>query len=57
MIETSNFEKAYNHFKINNQLMNESYGKGVNEKSFIELVTQRINFLKILISIDGSNIS
>ena len=44
--QTSNFEKAYNHFKINNQLMNESYGKGVNEKSFIELVTQRINFFK-----------
>ena len=44
--QTCNFEKAYNHFKINNQLMNESYGKGVNEKSFIELVTQRINFFK-----------
>ena len=44
--QTSNFEKAYNHFKINNQLMNESYGKGVNEKSFIELVTQRIKFFK-----------
>ena len=42
----NNFEKAYNHFKINNQLVNESYGKGVNEKSFIELVTQRINFFK-----------
>ena len=43
---TNDFEKAYNHFKINNQLVNESYGKGVNEKSFIELVTQRINFFK-----------
>ena len=43
---TNNFEKAYNHFKINNQLVNESYGKGVNEKSFIELVTQRIKFFK-----------
>ena len=44
--QTNNFEKAYNHFKINNQLINESYGKGVNEKSFIELVTQRIKFFK-----------
>ena len=43
---TNDFEKAYNHFKINNQLVNESYGKGVNEKSFIELVTQRIKFFK-----------
>ena len=43
---TNNFEKAYNHFEINNQLVNESYGKGVNEKSFIELVTQRIKFFK-----------
>ncbi|MDB9759277.1 sulfotransferase [Candidatus Pelagibacter sp.] len=43
---TNNFEKAFNHFKINNQLVNESYGKDVNEKSFIELVTQRINFFK-----------
>ena len=41
---TNDFEKAYTHFKINNQLFNESYGKDVNEKSFIELVTQRIKF-------------
>ena len=40
------FEKAYNHFKINNQLVNESYGKDVDEKSFIQLVTKRIEFFK-----------
>ena len=40
------FEKAYNHFKINNQLVNESYGKNVDEKSFIQLVTKRIEFFK-----------
>ena len=44
--QTNDFEKAYNHFKINNQLVNESHGKGINEKSFIELVTQRIKFFK-----------
>jgi tetratricopeptide (TPR) repeat protein len=43
---TNDFEKAYNHFKINNRLVNEAYGRGVNEKSFIELVTQRIKFFK-----------
>ena len=43
---TNDFEKAYNHFKINNQLVNELYGKDVNEKSFIELVTQRTEFFK-----------
>mgnify|MGYP003949665713 FL=1 len=43
---TNDFEKAYNHFKINNQLVNEAYGRGVNEKSFIELVTQKIKFFK-----------
>ena len=43
---TNDFEKAYNHFKINNQLVNEAYGKGVNERSFIELVTKRIKFFK-----------
>jgi len=43
---TNDFEKAYNHFKINNQLVNEAYGKGVNERSFIELVTQKIKFFK-----------
>ena len=42
----NNFDKAYDHFKINNQLVNETYGKDVNEKSFVELVTQRINFYK-----------
>ena len=40
------FEKAYNHFKINNQLVNESYGKDVDEKSFIKLVTKRIEFFQ-----------
>ena len=43
---TNDFEKAYNHFKINNQLVNEAYGKGVNERSFTELVTKRIKFFK-----------
>ncbi|MDA7489920.1 sulfotransferase [Candidatus Pelagibacter ubique] len=43
---TNDFEKAYNHFKINNQLVNEAYGKGVNERSFVELVTKRIKFFK-----------
>ena len=43
---TNDFEKAYNHFKINNQLVNEAYGRGVNEKSFIELVTQKIKFFE-----------
>ena len=43
----NDFEKAYNHFKINNQLVNETYGKSVNEKSFIEEVTQRIKFFKM----------
>ena len=42
----NDFEKAFYHFKINNKLVNESYGKGINEKSFIEVVTQRIEFFK-----------
>ena len=42
--QINDYEKAFNHFKINNQLVNESYGKDINEKSFIELVTQRIKF-------------
>ena len=43
---TNDYEKAYKHFKINNQLVNEVYGKDVNEKSFVELITQRIKFYK-----------
>ena len=43
---TNDFEKAFNHFKINNQLVNDAYGKEVNEKSFTELVTQRIKFFE-----------
>ena len=43
---TNDFEKAYNHFKINNQLVNQIYGKSVDEKSFIELVTKMIKFFK-----------
>ena len=42
----NDFEKAYIHFKINNQLVNESYGKNVDEKAFIQLVKQRIEFFK-----------
>ena len=43
---TNDYVKAYKHFKINNQLVNEVYGKDVNEKSFVELITQRIKFYK-----------
>ena len=42
----NDFEKAFYHFKINNKLVNESYGKGINEKSFLEVVTHRIEFFK-----------
>ena len=40
------FDKAYNHFKINNELVIKSYGKDINEKSFVQLVNKRIEFYK-----------
>ena len=42
----NDFEKAYIHFKINNQLVNESYGKNIDERAFLQVVKQRIEFFK-----------
>ncbi len=41
-----NFDKAYYHFKINNDLVNNYYGKNINEKIFINYVEKRLEFFK-----------
>ena len=41
-----NFDKAYYHFKINNELVNNYYGKNINEKIFINYVEKRLEFFK-----------
>ena len=37
-----NFDKAYHHFKINNNLVNKYYGKGIEEKNFIKYINKKI---------------
>ena len=41
-----NFDKAYHHFKINNNLVNKYYGKGIEEKNFIKYINKRIEFFR-----------
>jgi len=41
-----NFDKAFNYFKINNDLVKNHYGKNINENYFISYVNQRIEFFK-----------
>ena len=38
------FDKAYQHFKKNNELVNSAFGKNINEKNFVNYINQRINF-------------
>ncbi len=40
------FDEAYHHFKINNNLVNKYYGKGIEEKNFLKYINQRIKFFK-----------
>ena len=40
------FDKAFNFFKINNDLFKNHYGKNINENHFISYVNQRIEFFK-----------
>ena len=40
------FDKAFNFFKINNDLVKNYYGKNINENYFISYVNQRIKFFK-----------
>ena len=41
-----NFDKAFYHFKINNELVNNYYGKNIDEKIFINYVEKRLEFFK-----------
>ena len=40
------YEKAFNHFELNNNLTNKYYGKNIDENIYIKYVNQRINFFK-----------
>ena len=40
------FDKAFYFFKTNNDLVKNYYGKNINEKNFIDYVSQRIEFFK-----------
>ena len=40
------FDEAYHHYKINNNLVNKYYGKGIEEKNFIKYINNRIEFFK-----------
>ena len=40
------YEKAFNHFELNNNLTNKFYGKNIDENIYLKYVNQRINFFK-----------
>ncbi len=46
--QKNKFDKAYYHYKINNDLVNKYYGKGIEEKNFVKYVVQRIEIFRDL---------
>ena len=40
------YDQAYHHFKMNNNLVNKYYGKGIEEKNFIKYINKRIEFFR-----------
>ena len=42
----NDYEKAFNHFELNNNLTNKFYGKNIDENIYLKYVNQRINFFK-----------